>query len=104
MSSGRTGHAGELAPGRGAQRRDDRGRRDDGRRLADALDAVGRVGLGILDQHRLDRRHVERGRDQVVGEARVRDQAVARLDLLHQREPEALRGAALDLALDRPAG
>jgi hypothetical protein len=27
--------------------------------------------------------------------------AVARLDLLHQREPEALRGAALDLALDR---
>ena len=27
--------------------------------------------------------------------------AVARLDLLHQREPEPLRGAALDLALDR---
>ena len=40
------------------------------------------------------------GRDQVVGEARVRDLAVARLDLLHQCEPEALRGAALDLALD----
>ena len=44
---------------------------DDRRRLADALDAVGRVGLGILDQLRHDRRHVERGRDQVVGEARV---------------------------------
>ena len=29
------------------------------------------------------------------------DPAVARLDLLHQREPEALRRAALDLALDR---
>ena len=40
------------------------------------------------------------GRDQVVGEARVRDQPVARLDLLHQREPEALRDAALDLAVD----
>ena len=78
-----------------------RRRRDDRRRLADPLDAVRRVRLGILDEHGHDRRHVERGRDQVVGEARVRDHAVARLDLLHQREPEALRGAALDLALDR---
>ena len=44
------------------------------------------------------------GRDQVVGEARVRDQAVPGLDLLHQREAEALRGPALDLALRPPAG
>src|SRR4029079_15493798 len=33
-----------------------------------------------------------------VGEARVRDQPVSRLDLLHQREPETLRDAAFDLA------
>ena len=65
------------------------------------LTPYGASGSGILDQLRDDRRHVERRRDQVVGEARVRDQAVAGLDLLHQREPEALRGAALDLALDR---
>ena len=101
MSSSRTGARAEVAAGRVAQRRDDRGGRDDRRRLADALDAVGRVRVGILDQHRLDRRHVERGRDQVVGEARVRDQPVARLDLLHHGEAEALRDPALDLALDR---
>ena len=83
MSSSLTGARGSSRPGRVAQRRDDGGGRDDGRRLADALDAVGRVRVGILDDHRLDRRHVERGRDQVVGEARVRDQAVAGLDLLH---------------------
>ena len=70
-------------------------------RLADALDAVGRVGLGHLDELDLDGRHVERRREQVVGEARVQDRAVAGHELLHQREPEALRGAALDLALDR---
>ena len=101
MSSGRTGTRRELAAGRGAERGDDRGGRDDGRRLADALHAVGRAGLRILDQLGDDRRHVERRRDQVVGEARVRDQAVARPDLLHQREAEALGGATLDLALDR---
>ena len=90
----------QLAAGRVPQRRDDRRGRDHGRRLADALDAVGRVGLGVLDQLALDRRHVERGRDQVVGEARVRDQPVARPDLLHQRQAEPLCGAALDLPLD----
>src|SRR5262249_60236505 len=40
-------------------------------------------------------------RDQVVGAARVRDQPVTRLDLLHQRPPEPLRAAARDLARDR---
>ncbi len=46
-------------------------------------------------------RHVEDRRDQVVGERRVAQAAVRDQDLLHQREAEALRGPALDLALDR---
>ena len=54
-----------------------------------------------LDKLGDDRRHVEEGGDEVIREARVRDHAVARLDLLHERKPEALRGAALDLPLDR---
>ena len=45
VSSGRTGTRRSSRPGRVAQRRHDRCRRDDGRRLADALHAVGRVGL-----------------------------------------------------------
>src|SRR5581483_4350162 len=89
------------APGGVAERRDDGGGRDDRRRLPDALHAVGRVGLRVLDQLADHRRHVERRRDQVVGEARVRDQAVARLDLLHQREAEPLGRPALDLTGDR---
>ena len=101
MSSGRTGTRGSSRPVAARSADDDRGGRDDRRRLADSLHAVGRVRLGLLDELDDDGRHVERRRDQVVGEARVRDQAVARLDLLHQREPDALRGAALDLALDR---
>src|SRR5436190_20109809 len=47
---GLDGHAGELETRRVPERRDDRGGRDDRRRLADAFRAVGRVGLGILDQ------------------------------------------------------
>ena len=43
-------NARQLAAGRVPQRRDDRRGRDHGRRLADALDAVGRVRLGVLDQ------------------------------------------------------
>ena len=65
------------------------------------LTPYGASGSGILDQHRLDRRHVERGRHEVVGEARVRDPPAARLDLLHHGQAEPLRRPALDLALDR---
>ena len=61
----------------------------------------GASGSGILDSTVSTGGMSSVGRDQVVGEARVRDLAVARLDLLHQREAEALRDAALDLALDR---
>ena len=53
-----------------------------------------------LDQLDLDRGHVERRRDQVVGEARVEDLPVPGDELLHQREPEPLRDPALDLPLD----
>ena len=45
---------------------------------------------------------VERGGDQVVGEARVADAAVVDDELLHHRQPDALGDAALDLA-DQPA-
>jgi hypothetical protein len=99
ISSGRMGTRG-VAAGGGAHGRGDGGRCDDGGRLANALDAIRRVGLGFIDEHRLDRRHVERRRQQVVGEARVPDHAVLYLELLHQREADALRGAALDLAVD----
>ena len=101
MSSGPHRRAPSSRPGRVAQRGDDRRGRHDRRRLADALHAVGRVRLRLLDELGHDRRHVERRRDQVVREARVRDHAVARQDLLHHREAEPLRRAALDLALDR---
>src|SRR3712207_5040417 len=84
---GADGRTRELETRGVAERGDDGRGRDDRRWLADALGAVGRVGVRLLDEHGLDGWHVERGRDQVVGEARIRDQAVARLDLLHEREP-----------------
>src|SRR6266545_5664063 len=95
------GHARQVATGRVAERRDDGGRRDHRRRLTDALHAIGRAWLRILDELRDDRRHVERRRDEVVGEVRVEDLPVPGLDLLHQRQPEPLGGATLDLAFDR---
>ena len=58
----------------------------------------------VLDQDAFDRRHVADGRDEIV----VQVLALAGKELLHQRESEALRRAALDLAfdqrrIDRPA-
>ena len=64
------------------------------------LTPYGAPGSGSSISSESTGRHVERRRDQVVGEARVRDQAVAGPDLLHQRQAEALGGAALDLTLD----
>ena len=66
----------QRASGRGAQRRDDGGRRGDGRRLADALQPVRRLRVGVLEHLDAHRRHVEDRRDQVVGEGRVADLAV----------------------------
>ena len=44
--------------------------------------------------------HVGEGGDEVVGEARVADEAVGHDDLLHHRQAQALGDAALDLAGD----
>ena len=55
----------------------------------------------MLDEHRDDGRHIERGRQQVIGERRVAHEAVAEKHLLHHREPEALRDPTFDLAHDR---
>src|SRR5205823_2980787 len=92
----RDARAGRAA--RGADRGDDRRRRRDRRRLAYALGTERRAGLRLLDQRRFDGWRVERGRDQVVGEARVAHQPVVDDQLFHHREPETLRDAALDLA------
>ena len=101
ISSGRTGTRVSALPRRRPQRGDDRRRRGDRRRLADPAQPVRRVRIAELEHVELDRRHVEHRRDQVVGERRVAHEPVDDLDLLHQREPEALGDAALDLALDR---
>ena len=57
----------------------------------------GPSGIGNLDQDRLDRRHVADGRDQIV----VQILGAAGDVFLHQRHADALRDAALDLALDQ---
>src|SRR2546430_4057451 len=93
-------HAIELLTRRGADRRNDRRRARYGRRLADPLGAVWRVGMRILDELGHHRRHVERRRQQVIGEGRVAHEPVAKLHLLHHREPEALCDAAFDLTDD----
>ena len=100
ISSGRTGTRVQRLAGGVAQRRHHGSRRDDRRRLADTLGTVRCRRLGHLDQDGLDRRHVEGGRNQIVGEACVDDPAVTRLDLLHQSEADPLRSAALDLTCD----
>ena len=53
---------------------------------------------GCSRMTRLDRRRVERRRDDVVGQRRVGHAAVAHHDFFEQRVAEALRRAALDLA------
>ena len=76
---------------------EDRRRGRDQRLLADALGAERADRRRVLDQDALDRRHVADGRDQIV----VQVLALAGEELLHQREAEPLRGAALDLAFDQ---
>ena len=84
-------HAGCVMDG--AQ--DGRRRRHQGR-LADSLGARRTQRFAILDQDALDLRHVADGRDQIV----VQVLGAAGAILLHQREPEALRDAAVYLAVD----
>ena len=68
----------------------------DQRRLADALGAEGTDGSAILDEDGLDLRHVAEGRDQIV----VQILGPAGDVLLHQRQPQPLGDAAVDLAFD----
>ena len=84
-------HAGRVADGG-----EDRRRRRDERRLADAFGAEGALRFRILDQPDVDLRHVADRRDQIV----VQVLGAAGDELLHQREAEPLRDAAMDLALD----
>src|SRR3954471_14502056 len=98
---GPDGDALQLAPGGRAQGGGHRGRGRDVGGLAHALEAVRRLGIGVLQDLHPHGRHVEHGGQEVVGERRVEDLPVADLDLLEQREAEALRRPALDLALER---
>jgi hypothetical protein len=75
---------------------EDRRRGRDQGRLADALGAPRTERLRVLDQVHRDRRHVADRRDQVV----VQVVGAAVDVLLHQRHPDALRDAAVDLAFD----
>ena len=78
MCSGRTGTRVSVAPGRRAERGGHGGRGRDVGRLPHALEAVRRLGVGVLEDARPHGRHVEHGGQQVVGERRVEDLAVAR--------------------------
>ena len=67
-------------------------------RLADALGTEGRARLGLLDdRHDRHQRHVERRRQQIVGEAGVAYFAIDENHLFHDGEADALRDTALDL-------
>src|ERR687898_1930420 len=95
------GHPCELPTGGVTQGGDYGGGRGYGRGLADALEAVGGLGVGELQDLRPHGRHVEDRGDQVVGEGGILDLTLLYLDLLEQGEPEPLRYATLDLALQR---
>src|SRR6185437_13018944 len=75
---------------------EDRWRRRDQRRLADPLGAIGAERLGVLDEQALDRRNVADRRDEIV----VQVLSTPRQEFFHQRKADALREAAMDLALD----
>src|SRR4051794_19651493 len=85
------GDAGRVADGA-----EDGGGGGDEGGLADALRSEGPLGLGVLNEAHVDLRHVADCRDQVV----VQVFGAAWDVLLHQREAEPLRNAAVDLALD----
>ena len=79
----------------------DRRQRRHDRRFADAAHAVRMVGVGNLEDLRVDERQVGAHRNAVVEEARVLQPPVLAVDvLLVERPADALRRAALELALD----
>jgi hypothetical protein len=92
---------GEAAVDRAVDRVGDRRHRRHDVDFADALGAVGVRRVRDLDEDRLDHRHVGRDRHPVVEEAGVVEPAIAIVDVfLVERPADALRDAALDLALD----
>jgi len=94
---GSDGHARECGPGCGADGGDHCWRGGDDRRLADALGPEGRPWLRLLDQRGNDFGHVERGRDEVVGEGRVAGPPLEQEQLFHDRQADPLGDAAFDL-------
>ena len=72
---------------------EDRRCRRNQRRFADALRAVGSFRVLVFDDVDRHWRHVAYGRDQVV----VQIFRAAGDEFLHQRQPESLRDAAVDL-------
>src|SRR4029077_9323261 len=68
----------------------------DYRLLADPFGTEWANGRRIFDENRLDQRHVARGRNQII----VKVLAFAGKELLHQRHPQALGGAAFDLSFN----
>src|SRR6266702_5402799 len=75
---------------------EDRRRRRDQRGLADALGDVRAERFRILDEQTFDLGYVADRRNEIV----VQILGAARQVLLHQSEADALRDAAMDLALD----
>src|SRR3954466_1056230 len=86
-------HAHERPSGGGADRGDDSRRRGDRRRLTDALGAERRARLGFLDVGGAHGWSIERGGDEVVGEARVAHASALEHELLHHGEADSLRDA-----------
>ena len=82
-------------------RGDDRRCHRDTRRLTDALGPERRDRIALLDERDQHRWHVGDGRNQVVGERGIPDDAIGLDDLLHDRETQALGDPALDLTDDR---
>ena len=62
--------------------------------------AAGPMSVRLLDEHDINRRHVRRRGDDVVGELRVLHHAIAINGQLEERIAEPLRGAADDLTFD----
>ena len=94
---GRGRHAMDANADRVLDRVENRRRGRNHRLLADSLGAKRADRRGIFDQDRLDRRHVAGGRNQIV----MQILALAGEEFFHQRHPQALRGAAFDLAFDQ---
>src|SRR5581483_5562572 len=69
-------------------------------RLADAFDAEWSDRIRILDDDRVDLRHIERRGQDVFGKARCAGAALLELVVLHQALAECLHDTALALAFD----